>query len=291
VVGLNDADGGTPVFLVAGMFGNVMNLRHVAQLVGQDRPVWGLQARGLLGGMEPHTSLVEAAADYIKELKAVQPEGPYMLGGFSGGGITAYEMAQQLRTGGDTVASLVLLDTPLPMRPHLSRRDKLMIRLQELRQGGPRFLAEWVAWKLRYASDQRAARAAAEAEAGQSAEFHNAAIEAAFRQGLETYDLKPWDGPMTLFRPPLDRQWRVSGGQWVSTAREYVFEDNDWARWANHVAVVEVPGDHDSMVLDPNVRVLAARLTALLDQADRAARSDADAIAAIPFLPQKTAAE
>lgn len=44
-----------PMFIVAGMFGNVLNLRHLAQIVGTDRPVWGLQARGLIGGM-PRTS-------------------------------------------------------------------------------------------------------------------------------------------------------------------------------------------------------------------------------------------
>ncbi|MFN6979890.1 MAG: polyketide synthase dehydratase domain-containing protein, partial [Gemmobacter sp.] len=51
---------GQPFFLVAGMFGNVLNLRHLAQLVGGDRPFYGLQARGLLGDAEPHRTLPEA---------------------------------------------------------------------------------------------------------------------------------------------------------------------------------------------------------------------------------------
>ena len=67
-------------------------------------------------------------------------------------------------------------------------------------------------------------------------------------------------GPTALFRPPLDRRWAVSNGQWVSAAREYVFPDNDLTRFAPALQVIEVPGDHDSMVLEPNVRVLAARL-------------------------------
>ncbi len=60
------------------------------------------------------TRLPEAAADYIAELRQVQPHGPYLLGGFSGGGLTAWEMAQQLEAAGEEVALLVLLDTPLP---------------------------------------------------------------------------------------------------------------------------------------------------------------------------------
>ena len=102
LVPMHDGEGGpkAPFFLVAGMFGNVLNLRHLAHLIGTDRPFYGLQARGLLGGEAPHESLVEAATDYIAEIRTVQPEGPYMIGGFSGGGITAYEIAHQLKAAG-----------------------------------------------------------------------------------------------------------------------------------------------------------------------------------------------
>ena len=65
-----------------------------------------------------------------------------------------------------------------------------------------------------------------------------------------------------LFRPPLDRRWQVSGGAWVSSAKEYVLPDNDLTRFAPALQVIEVPGDHDSMVLEPNVRVLAAAMKA-----------------------------
>jgi acyl carrier protein len=66
LVAMHDGEGGprTPFFLVAGMFGNVLNLRHLAHLLGADRPFYGLQARGLYGGEAPHATLEEAAADY-----------------------------------------------------------------------------------------------------------------------------------------------------------------------------------------------------------------------------------
>src|SRR5690554_5798698 len=113
LVAMHEGEGGPkrPFFLVAGMFGNVLNLRHLAQLLGQDRPVWGLQARGLFGDAPPHRRLDEAARDYIAELRQVQPHGPYLLGGFSGGGITAWEMARQLQAEGEEVALLAMLDT------------------------------------------------------------------------------------------------------------------------------------------------------------------------------------
>ena len=253
----------TPFFLVAGMFGNVLNLRHLAQLIGRERPFFGLQARGLMGGADPHESIEEAARDIIAEMQQVQPEGPYMLGGFSGGGITAWEIGRQLREAGHAVSLLVLLDTPLPVRPSLSRADKALIKLAEFRRRGPGYALEW--WRAR--RDWQALQAEGPATDNADA-FHNAAIEAAFRAAVVRYLVTPWDGNAVLFRPPLDRHWKVTGGRWVSRDKEFVLPDNDWTRFAPALQVFEVPGNHDSMVLEPNVRVLAARLRRLIVAAE-----------------------
>jgi thioesterase domain-containing protein/acyl carrier protein len=258
LVPMHDRDGGpkAPFFLVAGMFGNVLNLRHLAQLLGGDRPFYGLQARGLYGDAEPHRTLPEAAADYIAEMRQVQPQGPYLLGGFSGGGLIAWEIARQLETAGERVALLALLDTPLPMRPPVGRLDRMLIKWAELRAAGPRYLLDWAKNRILWEIDKRRVKV----DTGETHSFHNAAIEAAFRAAVAVYPLPLRTGPTCLFRPPLDRRWAVSNGQWVSAAKEYVFPDNDLTRFAPALEVVEVPGDHDSMVLEPNVRTLAARL-------------------------------
>jgi len=251
---------------VAGMFGNVLNLRHLAQLLGTDRRFYGVQARGLLGGAEPHTRLEDAARDYLAEIRQVQPHGPYLIGGFSGGGLTALEMAQQLRAAGEEVALLTLLDTPLPLRPELSRADKAAIKLHEFRRKGFGYVGEWMQarrdWKAQLA------RMADEAEAEADSGFHNRAIEAAFRDALPHVTLRGYDAPVALFRPPLDKHWRVTGGRWVSSAKEYVHDDNDWSPWMPRLSVHEVPGDHDSMVLEPNVRVMASRLKTLISESE-----------------------
>ena len=261
-----------PFFLVAGMFGNVLNLRHLAQLLGRDRPFYGLQARGLMGGADPHERIEDAARDIIAEMRAVQPQGPYLLGGFSGGGITAWEIGQQLRAEGDDVALLVLLDTPLPQRPAIGRADKTLIKLAEFRQKGPGYALEW--WRARraWAEHLRAGAAADSADA-----FHNAAIEAAFRHAVARYRVQRWDGNAVLFRPPLERRWKITGGRWVDRHREIVLPDNDWTRFAPALRVFEVPGDHDSMVLEPNVRVLGGELARLIDEAEAAAPRPAQA--------------
>lgn len=258
IVAMHDGEGGakSPFFLVAGMFGNVLNLRHLAQLLGADRPFYGLQAKGLYGDESPHSSIKEAARDYIAEMKQVQPEGPYYVGGFSGGGITAYEIAHQLHAMGDEVAQVVLLDTPLPRRRPLERKDRLLIQWQEVQRKGMSYPFIWVRNRIRWEIEKR--RAIEETSTAHN--FHNAEIEQAFLQAVANYEVVPWSGRIALFRPPLIGKWTVSGGKLVSHERSYLFDDNDWGQYTPQIEVFEVPGDHDSMVLEPNVRVLASYL-------------------------------
>jgi thioesterase domain-containing protein len=202
-------------------------------------------------------------------LRTVQPHGPYLLGGFSGGGITAYEMARQLEVAGERVALLVMLDTPVPMRPALTPVDRAIIKWQELRRD-PGFLWRWARNRLEWELGKLNGRPLPDAATDDGVpQFHDLAIEAAFRAALPLYRLQRREGALVLFRPALDRCWQVSGGRWVDGEREYVFEDNDWTRWAPRTQVFEVPGDHDSMVLEPSVRVLGARVRAVLEDAQR----------------------
>ncbi len=274
LVPMHSGEGGskTPFFLVAGMFGNVLNLRHLAHLIGSDRPFYGLQARGLYGDEEPHRDLCEAACDYIAEMRQVQPHGPYMLGGFSGGGITAYEIARQLTEAGEEVLALIMLDTPLPVPRALSTRDRAVIQWLELKKKGLSYPITWLKNRIAWEVEKRQRRLEDDTTtAGQN--FHDTAIEAAFLESIANYPLKPWDGPLTLFRPPLVGKWQVAPDRLVNDDRDYLSPDNDWTEWAPKLEIHEVPGDHDSMVLEPNVRVLAARMRRSLEAADKSALS------------------
>ena len=270
LVPMHPGEGGdrVPFFLVAGMFGNVLNLRHLAHLVGADRPFYGLQARGLYGDQEPHGSFEEAAGDYLKEIRQVCPQGPYLLGGFSGGGYIALEMARQLRQSGDPVGLLVMLDTPAALLPErLTLEDRLRIQTQRLEQKGPAYFVEWAQSRLEWELGKIRRRFEEPAEAP-STEFHDEAIEAAFRGALARYEIPQWDQPIELFRPPLEEAYVLGPDRVLNHDREYVHHDNGWSRFCDDVRVHVVPGDHDSMVLEPNVRVLAATLREILDAAD-----------------------
>lgn len=265
----------TPLFICAGMFGNILNLRHVALAIGRDRPVYGLQARGLYGEQEPHRKFEDMARDYIDAIKAVQPEGPYLLAGYSGGGITALEMARQLVGNGDVVAHLALFDTPLPRQPALSISDRVRMKLQDIRRHKVSYLSKW--WRdHQVVMAGKRMKNSALASVHESENFNSVKLEMAFREAASVYEVKPYSGPVTLFRPKLDVFYRLPGGRLLQEGRNILLADNGWGQAVSRLLVFEVPGDHDSMMLDPFVRVLADRLRRLLLDACERSQHDQD---------------
>lgn len=258
--------GRTPLFVVAGMFGNVLNLSHLAHLLGEDRPFYALQARGLYGDAAPHESFEEAAADYLAEVVQVQPQGPYLLGGFSGGGLIAYEMARQLIARGEQVQAVLMLDTPAREIPRFSVGDKLSMLTQSARREGLGFVRQKIVDRIEWEQEKRRRRSEPTAAAdGQAANFQSKRIGDAFMRGLVRYKVQPAPVRVAVFRPKLDVKFRLSGGRQVDSYRNYVREDNFWTPYAEQLQVFEVPGNHDNMVLEPNVRVLVSSLRRVID--------------------------
>ena len=108
-----------PLFCVhpGGGIGTVYSQLSVA--LGADQPVWALQASGLESGEPIQDNISEMAHEYIQAIRTVQPHGPYHLLGWSLGGTIAHEMAVQLETVGETIALLLLLDTPAVYPEHI----------------------------------------------------------------------------------------------------------------------------------------------------------------------------
>jgi amino acid adenylation domain-containing protein len=154
LVRLAEGGPGTPLFLVHPVAGNVSWYRELALRLRPDRPVYGLQALGL-GTGEPQGTVEAMAATYLESVLAVQPEGPYLLGGWSIGGAIAWEMAQRLRREGRKVELLLLLDSLAPGR--LGHPGDATIDPAEVPAG----LAEETARRLRrvFAANLEAVRA------------------------------------------------------------------------------------------------------------------------------------
>ncbi|AMP07572.1 non-ribosomal peptide synthetase [Collimonas pratensis] len=104
-----------PFFCVAGGGGNVLYFYALASMLPADRPFYGLQAIGLDGQQAPLEKVEEIAAAYIREIRKVQPHGPYLLGGHCFGSWIAFEMAQQLQQQGEQIASVIVIDAPAPL--------------------------------------------------------------------------------------------------------------------------------------------------------------------------------
>ena len=91
--------------------GIVVCYQALAQRLGRERPFYGIRSRGLHGEPDLPGRLEEMAEEYVAAIREVQPRGPYLLGGWSAGGLVALEMAQQLLAQGESIGMLALLDT------------------------------------------------------------------------------------------------------------------------------------------------------------------------------------
>jgi thioesterase domain-containing protein len=105
---------GTALFCVHPAGGTVLCYLELARHLEADVPIYGLQAQGIEGELEPLESVFEMAACYLRAIKTVQPDGPYHLCGWSTGGIIAFEVARQLAAQGDEIALVALLDAAIP---------------------------------------------------------------------------------------------------------------------------------------------------------------------------------
>ncbi|MBL8901606.1 MAG: SDR family NAD(P)-dependent oxidoreductase [Planctomycetes bacterium] len=257
-----------PFFLVAGMYGNVMNLRHLAGHLGSDQLVYGIQARGVEGSDDPDETFEAMAERYIAELREVQPQGPYVIGGYSGGGIAAYEMAQQLTAAGEQVALLVFLDTPVPLEPPLTAGKRLKLARLRLQKHGPGIFVGAAVRKLKHQGKRLKSLVQKPLVKLRPADFRTERIEAAFYRALERYELRPYAGRVALFRPPQDAAFQLGPDHIVNEQASWVEPLNGWGPWIEGGPELHlVTGDHDNMVLEPNVRVLASQLRTAIDQA------------------------
>ena len=103
-----------PLFLIHPGGGGVLSYMELAQHLGTEQPVYGLNARGLDEGQQPHTRVEDMAAEYLEAIRKVQPHGPYLLGGWSVGGIIAFEIAHQLEAQNEQVSLLGIIDSTAP---------------------------------------------------------------------------------------------------------------------------------------------------------------------------------
>jgi acetoacetyl-CoA synthetase len=108
---LKPGEDAAPLFIVHGIGGTVFELASLAHGIQTERAVYAIQARGIDGNEPPRDSIADMAAAYVETVRAVQPEGPYCLAGYSMGGLVALEMARNLLDERERVEFLLLIDS------------------------------------------------------------------------------------------------------------------------------------------------------------------------------------
>jgi amino acid adenylation domain-containing protein len=233
-----------PFFCVHGVGGNVLGFRDLVRHLADDQPFYALQPQGLDGKRACLTSVQEMAARYINEIRKVQPAGPYHIGGYSFGGLVAYEMAQMLEAEGEQVALLALLDSyPGKIETRGEQIKSLMGLPLKQRLGFVFKKGSFVLMTMRKRIELRFLPQA----------LRN--VRQACSKAAGDYEVQPYNGRVTLFRV---REKSVD-----SLNDPYAIW---WRMAARGVELREISGDHLSLLKEPQVRLLAQELTDALSQ-------------------------
>ncbi|PYR33793.1 MAG: non-ribosomal peptide synthetase [Acidobacteria bacterium] len=251
-----------PLFLMHGAEGNVLLYRTLAQTLGTDQPVYALQARGLDGRGALEQTFGEMAAKYVEEIKLVQPEGPYHLGGYCLGGTIALEVAQRLKSEGRTVALLAMIDSynirsapPLskPLRAlHAAQNLYFQTRnvLLSLRGGSSRFFVEKgriEVSRFKVRCDILATRVM-NRFSRRPTNYQHLLIQSVNDRAQSMYKPEPYEGRIVLFKPK---------GHFSRLSDRHF----GWSAIAQHgVHIVEMPNYPRGSLNHPFVKVLANAL-------------------------------
>ncbi|MDO3641016.1 amino acid adenylation domain-containing protein [Mucilaginibacter sp. L3T2-6] len=256
-----------PLYIVHGAGLNVLLFNALAMNMDDDQPVYGLQARGLNGIDEPLDVMEEIAANYISEILAQNPDGPYALAGYSLGGTIAYEMARQMMAMGKEVKLLAVFDTYAkqtdifdpPVKRYFNRFRLFFMKLFNsfaLLAEDPkrtfeyknelirrRIIRMW--WKLTGKTEKQTGFFAYDNE-----------IDEASAKAKRNYFQKPLDITVDLFR---------------AKKRTFYMDDYEFMGWKKFalkgVNVHDIPGEHNTIFAPPNDKEFAVVLQECLNRA------------------------
>ena len=264
-----------PFFCVHPIGGNVLCYFELARAMGSNRPFFGLQAVDTVEESQPGITapmtIEQIATRYIAAMREAQPRGPYVLGGWSFGGVVAFEMAQQLRRQGEKIAALVLLDTWAPAGRTEPAQADLIVRFladlsglsgKTLRVNGDHLQKLDGPAQLHYALDQAIQSEILPADADLSQIADLFALFAANATAFYAYapEVVELGGRIAFFRAADGKDPSLDGPAlgWDGIA-------------IDPIEVRPVPGDHYSMLANANAGTLARELNLYLESLTDAA--------------------
>ena len=258
----------TPLFCVHVQNGSVFFYHSLAKHLGPGQPFYALQSVGLQDDRAPLTRVEDMAAHYIAEMREVQPEGPYLLGGYCMGSYVALEMACQLQEQGQKVAMLAIFETDGAWRKVKSFGQELGYHRGRLSTQSTRnklaYLVNRIGFRIRRAKSipkRRLIELAARLRGKVPNRFRIFHINELNIRANRNYVPRRYHGTIAYFQ-----------------AKEGFQQDPNyfWREVADGVELHSVPGAAIGMFREPHVQALARALTAALERAHTyAGRPDA----------------
>ncbi len=273
LVAIQPGGGKRPLFMIHPAGGQVFPYIHLARFLGADQPCYGLQSIGLEEGQEPQARIEDMAVYYLRALRTVQPTGPYLLAGWSMGGVIAFEMAQQLLALNEGVAMLAMFDGRIPTADDsFPEQDAEALALVERYFGVALGSTESLAGlpedeQLASVLEQAKSAGLVPVELGVSEARRFVKVLRNDLRATQNYALRRYPGRITFFK----------AGE--ASESSSVDPTMGWADWAEGgVEVHAVPGNHATLMYEPHVAILAEALTACLTRARIAEESAAAAL-------------
>ena len=254
-----------PLFCVHAVGGDVLFYEQLARALGPDQPFYAFQSPLVAEPDRSDLTIEQMAALYIREMRELSPQGPYLLAGASYGGYILYEMARQLHQQGIVPAAVIMFDGRVPgSGRHFAAKVKLEKFWSNLRREGHRYLFRKIREKSGYFRDKLSeacvfpAACAAYRKLGRPLppvlRFHW--ISRIHWRVLDRYVFKPFPGKITLVRA-ADR-----GPEVLGRLDDMTLGWNELA--LGGVEVIEVPTQHMVMLFEPYVTTFAEILKPLL---------------------------
>jgi len=255
----------SPLFCIHPDGGNVLCYMELAQNLGYDIPLYGLQALGTDDGDEPLMRVEEMAETYLRAIRTVRPGGPYNLAGWSFGGVVAFEMARQLKNQSEEVSLLALIDSSAPgIHENQMEWDDaellvflmgevMSLSVDHLRQLGPDE-------QLLYVIKEAEKKALFSPDFGLDQARRFLRVIKANNKAYYDFSMKPYCGKIHFFRASekLPEKYSLPEGD-----KDHV---SIWAKFATGgIEVHEVTGNHRNMMVRPHVQVLADIVKKVMD--------------------------
>jgi amino acid adenylation domain-containing protein len=245
-----------PFFCIHGLGGEVLCFQKLALHLGNDQPFYGIQPL-ITDDQKPiYTKVEDMASQYIQAIQTVQSTGPYFIGGYSFGGIVAFEMARQLLARGEKVGNLIIIDTCIPGNNwRLSFWKRFFLHLQNIRTGGISYLQQKiVGWTQQGKYQiQHKYQQYFEALSDLPMDDKHLAMISANDQAVKTYSYGIYPGKITLIRTNDEHRLTSVGVRYTPHFG-----------WGNlttvGVDILYVPGSHVSLLENPHVKEVAAKL-------------------------------